>query len=60
MDYSLYMAIVIKPIKDVEYSKKYVKSLKEFEKMKDKFSESTKKITIAQLDPSLYKKKEDQ
>jgi hypothetical protein len=54
------MAIVIKPIKDVEYSKKYVKSLKEFEKMKDKFSESTKKITIAQLDPSLYKKKEDQ
>ena len=52
MDYSLFMIIVIKPFKEVDFKKNYIKTLKDFEASEGEPS-NRNRLTIAQIDPEL-------
>ena len=52
MDYSLYLTIVIKPFKEVDFKKDFIKNLRDFDASEGQFTQKNR-LVIAQIDPEL-------
>ena len=52
MDYSLYLTIVIKPFKEVDFRKNFIRNLRDFDATEGQLTQKNK-LLIAQIDPEL-------
>ena len=52
MDYSLYLTIVIKPFKEVDFKKDFIKNLRDFDASEDQITQKNR-LVISQIDPEL-------